>query len=174
MSNQSGSKQASIGNMEAPKAATVEERLAALEAREKDLLARESQVQKREEDAKRAEDSNAARPVRGDGKAFIGDGYEFQVEGVNPKHNLPVKKITACDESEAIRVYILTTNDPIKTGKQVDTVAYPVKATCLSRKREESIKYQKMVAAIRSKDERGQSLTEQERTILDNEAAKLG
>lgn len=174
MSSQASSKQESSTATSPAKGMSIEDRLAALEAREKELQARESEVQKREEVAKRAEDSNAARPIRGDGKAFVGDGYEFEVGPVNPKHDLPSKKIVACDESEAIRVYILTTTDPVKKGKQVDTVTYPVKAVCLSRKRDESIKYQKMVAAIRAKQDRGQSLTEQEQTILDNEAAKLG
>ncbi len=81
------------------------------------------------------------KPFRSNGGGAVyvrvGDGYEFEVSPAKKDSPLQVKRIRACDESEAIRWYVATTPSPENPGKQVDPVKHPLTAKCLDAKRED-------------------------------------
>jgi hypothetical protein len=156
------------------KTPSIEERLAALEQAEARIKEREKEFEAREAALKLQEDSSASRPMRTDEKLLRGDGYRFEVGPIKKDSGLPTKEFVCCDETEAIRVYIMTTQDPVKKGKQVDTVPFPVYAKCLDDRRANNVKQQKMVSIIRAKDEKGHPLTDEERMILEMANERVG
>ena len=81
---------------------SIEERIARLEQAEASLEEREKVIAEREESIRAAEDSSAVRPVRPSEAVCVGDGYEFEVSPAKKDSPLQVKRIRACDESEAI------------------------------------------------------------------------
>lgn len=154
---------------------TVEERIARLEQAEASLKEREKAVAEREESIRAAEDSSAVRPVRPSEAVCVGDGYEFEVSPAKKDSPLQVKRIRACDESEAIRWYVATTQSPENPGKQVDPVKHPLTAKCLDAKREERRKQALLLAALRAKAERGTLLTPEEQALVDaDDMRRLG
>lgn len=146
---------------------TLEERLARLEQAEASLREREKAISEKEEAIRAAEDSSAVRPVRPSEAVCVGEGYEFEVSPGKKDSVLPVKRIRACDESEAIRWYVATTPSPENAGKQVDPVKHPLVAKCLDAKREARRKEAILLASLRAKAERGNMLTSEEQSLLD-------
>ena len=131
-------------------------------------------IQQREQellDAKTAleaqQDSGLNRKVRVATDVVLGEGYEFEVGLLKPHPGLPKKTIRCCDESEAIRWFILTNAHPDKPGVQIDPSAHPVTAKCVDGRRDERIKKDKLIGNLRSKAERGQILSDVEQTLLD-------
>jgi hypothetical protein len=103
------------------------------------------------------------KSVRPSENVVKGDGYKFEVGPRNDKTGLAKKHIVCCDESEAIRWYIATTEDPTRRGKQVDPVKVPLMAVCVDRKRrEEEIKKQKRRAFLRGKIDNGHPISNDE------------
>jgi len=154
---------------------SIEERIKRLEQAEASLKEREKVVAEREESIRAAEDSSAVRPVRPSEAVCVGDGYEFEVSPAKKDSPLQVKRIRACDESEAIRWYVATTPSPENPGKQVDPVKHPLTAKCLDAKREERRKQALMLAALRSKAERGTMLSPEEQALVDaDDMRRLG
>lgn len=148
---------------------TVEERIAQLEQAEARLREREAEIAKREDSIKNQEDSSAVRPIRPSEAVCIGEGYEFEVSPIKNDSPLPRKAIKCCDEAEAIRWYIVTTQSPENAGKQVDPVKHPLRAICKDARRDERRKHVLMIASLRAKAERGNMLTPSEQEMLDAE-----
>lgn len=148
-------------------ALTVEERMARLEAAEASLKEREKELSDREEAIRARQDSSAVRPVRPSEVVCVGEGYEFVVSPMKADSPLQAKTIRCCDESEAIRWYVATTQSPENPGKQVDPVKHPLKATCNDPKREQRRKEALILASLRAKSERGNLLSEPEQELLD-------
>lgn len=113
------------------------------------------------------QDSGVNRKVRVASDVVFGDGYEFEVGLVKQHPQLLSKKVRCCDESEAVRWFILTNAHPDKPGVQIDPCAFPVYAKCVDPRREERIKQDKLIGNLRSKAERSQILSEVEQSLLD-------
>lgn len=146
---------------------TIEERIARLEAAEASLREREKEISEREEAIRAQQDSSAVRPVRPSEVVCVGEGYEFTVSPMKADSPLQSKTIRCCDESEAIRWYVATTQSPENPGKQVDPVKHPLRAVCNDPKREQRRKEALILSSLRAKAERGNLLTEDEQRMLD-------
>lgn len=155
----------------------LERRLAEKEAElEKRFAQKEAELDAMREKLVAQQDSNAVRPIRPSEAVTIGEGYEFEVSPAKADSPLPTKKIRCCDESEAIRWYIVTTSDPDKPSKQVDPVRHPLRAKCLDEARRMEVRAKAHRAAmIRAKVARGASLSmEEEAEYEEAEAKRLG
>jgi len=151
---------------------SIEDRLAKLEQAEAALRAREEAVQAREDSLAAQKDSGAIRPIRPSEAVTVGEGYLFEVSGAKVGSTLETKQISCCDESEAVRWYVLTTSDPEKPGKQLDVNKYPLKVKCLDPRKAADRAAALKLAGIRAKAGRGGLLTEEEQTLLEADERK--
>jgi hypothetical protein len=152
---------------------SLEERLAKLEQAEAAMKAREEALQAREDSLAAMKDSGAIRPIRPSEAVTVGEGYLFEVSGKSTNSKLETKQITCCDESEAVRWYVLTTSDPERQGKQLDVNKYPLNVKCLDpRKAADRVAAMKL-ASIRAKAARGGLLNEEEQGLLEADERKL-
>lgn len=156
---------------------TIADRLKELEAREKAIAAKETEVAEKERKAEErlkameaAERESEGQLIRPSEKATLGPNpYRFLVGPKNEKYKdvLKSKEISAIDETEAIRVYILQTAHPEKAGKQVDPLIYELKAVNLEPEKREALhKKAKRLELIRAKFDKGNPLTDEEETLL--------
>jgi hypothetical protein len=126
------------------------------------LRARVAELEKNEADG------GTARAVRPSERVLRGDGYKFTVGPIGKGSSLPIKTIECCDESEALRWYCATTEDPDpkKKGKQVDPTHAKLQVECVDPRRSKSVLTQQRVGYLRRKMEGGQVLTETEEKEL--------
>lgn len=151
---------------------SLEDRLAKLEAAEAAMKAREEALQAREESLAALKDSGAVRPIRPSEAVTIGEGYLFEVSGAATDSKLEPKQIACCDESEAVRWYILTTSDPDRPGKQLDVNKFPVKVKCLDPRKAADRAAALRLAGIRAKAARQGMLTDEEQRLFDEDEQK--
>lgn len=143
-----------------------------LDAAEAAIKAKDAELAALKAKLEAAKDSSNARPVRPGAEALRGEGYKFSVGPKKDHPKIKRREVECCDESEAIRWFILTTDDPDVPGKQIDPHKIPLDATCLDPRRAERIKRDKFIAGLRLKAERGATITPEEAMMLD-EADKL-
>lgn len=125
------------------------------------LRARVAELEKNEADG------GHARAVRPSERVLKGDGYKFRVSPMGKNDGLPAKEVECCDESEALRWYCATTEDPKKKGKQVDPTHAKLQVECIDPRRAKSVQKQQRVSYLRRKIELGQVLTEAEEKELE-------
>ena len=118
-------------------------------------------------------DSSANRKVRGAADINRGEGYKFRVGLSKPHAELPDEDVEACDESEAIRWFILTHSHPDRPGVQIDPSVHPIKAKCIDPRKDVAIKQSHMIAKIRRKADSGVPVSEDEQTLLDAADEKI-
>ena len=146
-----------------------------LSEREKELLAKleraEAQIKNLEEE--QAANASSGLKVRKEDGPFTGEngGWRFRVgpRMAEQYPHLETVEVNACDESEAIRYYCATHENPPGSKKQVDPVRVHIQCTCLSPEREKFINYQKALGTIRRKLESGSALSAHEQSILDKD-----
>lgn len=142
------------------------ELMAKLEAKERDLAKAEQQL------AESIANETSGLRVRTEERGpYRGDsgGWLFRIEPFDKEkfpHLKPVE-IKACDESELIRWYCATHQDPPKSGKQVDPVKVRLKVECLDKGRQDLIWRKQYLSNIRAKLAAGSPLTQKEQSILD-------
>ena len=151
---------------------SLEDRLAKLEQAEAAMKAREEAVQAREESLAAQKDSGAIRPIRPSEAVTVGEGYLFEVSGAAVGSKLETRRIACCDESEAVRWYVVTTSDPEKPGKQLDVNKHPLKVKCLDPRKAEHRVAALRLASIRAKAARGGLLTDEEQGLLEADERK--
>lgn len=151
---------------------SLEERLAKLEAAEAAMKVREEALQAREESLAALKDSGAVRPIRPSEAVTIGEGYLFEVSGAKLDSKLEPKKIACCDESEAVRWYIVTTADPENPGKQLNINKHPLNVKCLDPRKAADRAAALRLAGIRAKAARQGMLTEEEQRLFDEDEQK--
>lgn len=148
---------------------SLEDRLAKLEAAEAAMKAREEALTAREESLAALKDSSAVRPIRPSEAVTIGNGYLFEVSGAATNSKLEPKQIACCDESEAVRWYVTTTEDPERPGKQLDVNKYPLKVKCLDPRKAADRAAALKLASIRAKAARQGILTDEEQRLFDED-----
>jgi len=144
---------------ESPAVQAILAKLDEAEAAVTELQARNDQL---EADAAANSIHRGARPVVGEG-----GGYVFVVGPVNrAKHSaLPVKRLTCCDESEAIRYYVISTDNPPGSGKQVDPVKVALRAVITDNRRAKLTQLKQRISQVRLKLQNGAPLTTNDQKI---------
>lgn len=138
----------------------------------------------RAENAQLKEDNAALQANTGDrqgGPALnpgtrvtIGNGYRFKVESLKEGTKLKPAEVCCCDESEAIRWYCCTTENPDRPGRQIKPDEERLKATCLDEKaRMGRIIHDRHISMLKQKLNMGHSLTQDEMNELQAEEEKL-
>lgn len=142
------------------------ELMAKLEAKERDLAKAEQQLA--ETIANETSGLRVRTEERGPYRGENG-GWMFRIAPFDKEkfpHLAPVE-MKACDESEMIRWYCATHQDPPKSGKQVDPVKVRLKVECLDKGRASLIWQKQQLSNIRAKLASGSPLTEKEQKMLD-------
>ena len=155
------------------KPADLSELQAKLDAANALLEKRDKEILEAKEALEAQRDSSSQRPLRVATEVVKGEGYRFRVGLKKPHPGLPDVEVECCDESEAIRWFILTKAHPDKPGVQIDPSVYPLQAKCVDPRRDDRIKRDKVIGGLRSKAERGQILSEVEQALLDEADEKV-
>ena len=154
-------------NSEVAKADLVSDLQRKLDDANKIIEQREKELAEAQKFAQANQDSLSNRTVRGATDITKGDGYKFEVGLKKPNPGLPNEIVEACDESEAIRWFILTRSHPDRPGLQIDPSLHAVAAKCVDSRRDARIKQAQFISKLRKKSENGGTLTDDEQTLLD-------
>lgn len=154
-------------NSEVAKADSVSDLQRKLDDANKIIEQREKEIAEAQKVAQANQDSLANRIVRGATDITKGEGYKFQVGLIKPHPGLPNEIVEACDESEAIRWFILIRSHPNRPGLQIDPSLHAVSAQCVDPRRNARIKQSQFISKLRKKSDSGGTLTDDEQTLLD-------
>lgn len=175
---QSGNQQASNQPLQESKLA---ERQAAIDKIEFDpsefeRLRRENEQLRSDNESlrERSYDRTDSPSINPSAKVSLGNGYRFRVYSIKKGTKLKPKEIACCDESEAIRWYCQTTENPDKPGRQIKSEDEQLRVDCLDdHKRNARLIHDRRISMLRAKFETGHQLTESEMDELQKEEEKL-
>jgi hypothetical protein len=146
--------------------------------RDADRLIAEKQAQlEKLEAAIKEKEARAAGGVVVDGAPFRGNGYKFRVGPRDPKWaaTLRPEDIEACDESEAMRWYAATHQDPERPGRALDTVKVALQVEIIggAEKRAEALREAHKEATLRAKFAKTGQLTDEETRWMEERGVTL-
>jgi hypothetical protein len=158
-----------------PKMMEVLARLDAAEARAKEMEARaaqaEADLQQQLQSGLRVLPSKSGPMTGPEG------GYLFEIGPANPDKypHLKVIKQKACDESEMIRWYCATHEDPPASNKQVDPLNVQLKVRCLEENSRKNLLIRlQRIASLRHRVAQGHVITAEEAAMLEQyEASQI-
>ena len=146
--------------------------------RDADRLIAEKQAELAKLDAMlKDREQKASGGIVASGGPLRGNGYKFRVGPRDQKWSaqLPAEDVEACDESEALRWYAATHQDPEKPGRALDTVKVPLKVEIVggAEVRAAALRDAHKEATIRAKFNRTGQLAEEEYRWMEERGVPL-